>query len=153
MKYSMWVEQREDSQTKGAGIFFTTGNKVLLLQRTGPPVPGCWSLPGGHLKEGEDALTGAKREAKEECGCDEGKMFAKTTREEDGFHFTTFFFEVEKPFDCLTDAEHSDFRWATFEELETIELLECFEKHIPKYLTIVKDYFSSSKKNEASCHE
>ena len=40
--------------------------KLLLLQNK----DGTYELPGGHIKVGEDILTGAKREFKEETGID-----------------------------------------------------------------------------------
>ena len=40
--------------------------KLLLLQNK----DGTHELPGGHIKVGEDILTGAKREFKEETGVD-----------------------------------------------------------------------------------
>lgn len=41
---------------------------VLLIQRGLPPFEGFWAFPGGFLQMDEDAITGAKRELKEETG-------------------------------------------------------------------------------------
>lgn len=42
--------------------------KVLLIERGIEPFKGCWAFPGGFLNMDEDALTGARRELKEETG-------------------------------------------------------------------------------------
>ncbi len=44
--------------------------KFLLMQEAKPSCYGKWNLPAGHLDAGEDVFTGAKREIKEETGCD-----------------------------------------------------------------------------------
>lgn len=51
----------------GVSVIITNlGGDVLLLKHSyGPPV---WSLPGGGLIRGEDALTAARREVREELG-------------------------------------------------------------------------------------
>ena len=40
--------------------------KVLLAQRSKPPLTGIWSLPGGHIEPGEKAIEAAHRELGEE---------------------------------------------------------------------------------------
>lgn len=40
--------------------------KVLLAQRSKPPLKGIWSLPGGHIEPGEKAIEAAHRELNEE---------------------------------------------------------------------------------------
>lgn len=42
--------------------------KVLLVQRSKPPLRGVWSLPGGHIEPGEAAMAAAHRELLEETG-------------------------------------------------------------------------------------
>jgi 8-oxo-dGTP diphosphatase len=44
------------------------GGEVLMIQRAKPPVIGIWSLPGGHVEAGEEALAAAHRELREETG-------------------------------------------------------------------------------------
>ena len=41
---------------------------VLMIQRADALFPGYWNLPGGHVHAGEDALTAAVRELREEVG-------------------------------------------------------------------------------------
>jgi bifunctional NMN adenylyltransferase/nudix hydrolase len=42
------------------------GDKVLLVLRKGYPCKGLWALPGGHLNDDENVITGCLRELKEE---------------------------------------------------------------------------------------
>ncbi len=42
--------------------------KILLAQRSKPPLTGIWSLPGGHIEPGEKAIAAAHRELREETG-------------------------------------------------------------------------------------
>lgn len=42
--------------------------KVLLGQRSKPPLTGVWSLPGGHVEPGEKAIDAVRRELAEETG-------------------------------------------------------------------------------------
>jgi len=42
--------------------------QVLLVERSAPPRPGVWSLPGGKVEPGERAIEAARREVMEETG-------------------------------------------------------------------------------------
>lgn len=52
----------------GASAAIFRDGKVLLGQRSKPPLRGVWSLPGGHVEPGETVLQAAARELAEETG-------------------------------------------------------------------------------------
>ena len=51
-------------------IFDDQGRVLLLKRKKDQKYPENWDLPGGHLIQGEDWLTGAQREVKEETNLD-----------------------------------------------------------------------------------
>ena len=44
------------------------GDRVLVVRRSNPPMPGRWGFPGGVLELGETVAQGAMRELAEETG-------------------------------------------------------------------------------------
>ena len=44
------------------------GDRVLVVRRANPPMPGRWGFPGGVLELGETVAQGAMRELEEETG-------------------------------------------------------------------------------------
>lgn len=52
------------------GVVLSRNGKVLVVNQRG----NSWSLPKGHLDEGEDLLTAAKREIYEESGVEKLKL-------------------------------------------------------------------------------
>ncbi len=45
--------------------------KILLIERGGYPYKGCWAMPGGFCRKGEDVIDSARRELCEETGIDD----------------------------------------------------------------------------------
>jgi 8-oxo-dGTP pyrophosphatase MutT (NUDIX family) len=135
----------------GAGIFFTDGDKVLLLKRSKKGDNcGSWGLPGGKIEEGESPIDAALREAKEECGKVLGQRF-EDAKETDGLHeWTTFFFKVKRPFECELSDEHTDYKWADIKSLDKYELHPKLKENLGRYLNLLK---RSSRKGLVSFKE
>lgn len=55
---------------KTVGAIIVEDGKVLLVLRQHEPFKGTWTLPGGHIDEGESDVKAVKREVKEETGLD-----------------------------------------------------------------------------------
>jgi len=53
----------------GVGVIIRKGKKILLLKRIGAHDANTWCPPGGHLEWEESPEHCAKREVKEETGC------------------------------------------------------------------------------------
>lgn len=52
----------------GAGALMEQNGRLLLLQRTGQPFPGCWNLPAGYAEADESPAQTVVREVREETG-------------------------------------------------------------------------------------
>jgi 8-oxo-dGTP pyrophosphatase MutT (NUDIX family) len=133
-----WLESKKlengDKAENPAGIFFTNGKKVLLLQKPNKK----WSLPGGHAKEGETPLQTAERESLEECGKVEGENIGSIKTD----NWTAFFYKVESLFDCQISNEHIDWNWFDIDETKNIKLTKKFSMNLDKYLKILKSLSS-----------
>lgn len=103
---------------------------VLLILRAKEPFKGRWALPGGHVDEGEDLLTAAKRELKEETKLDaqyrlaaQVGTFGSPTRDPRGHYISTAYVVI---FDGLQEVEGADdakeARWFDVSELSEDQL-------------------------------
>lgn len=51
----------------GVGAVVVHQQRLLLVRRSQPPAPGCWTLPGGLVELGESLKHAVQREVQEEC--------------------------------------------------------------------------------------
>lgn len=76
---------------------------------------------GGSVTQGEDSLTGALREVKEEVGIDldpaQGRMIASTLRDDNFRDIWLFRYDGEIDLRNATTDEVADMRWMTTEEI------------------------------------
>lgn len=105
-----------------AGIAFVADdNTVLLLKRSAKEenFAGHWAFPGGKADDGETGEEAARREAIEEMG----NIPIRTLRSLDtrdtpnGMEFTTFVCEGSPKFIPTLNGEHTDYRWASLDDL------------------------------------
>ena len=113
-------------------------NEILIQRRSRNKVnfPNCWDVTvGGHISSGEDAISGAIREIKEEIGVDvtpdELEMIGKTSHEVDLANETYFDNEKINVYVVKNDFKISQFKMQEeeVEELRWIPMLE-FKKWV-----------------------
>lgn len=127
---------------KGAGILFTNGQKILLLKRADGDEIGSWGIPGGKGEAGELDIDTAVRETKEECGGITGQRLGKFEEYDNVFRWTTFFYKVDRPFQCHLSKEHSEYKWVPLDEVESLPLHSKFKENWPDYKRAIKKRFS-----------
>lgn len=103
------------------------GDRVLLVQRAIPPMPGRWGFPGGVQELGETVGEGAVRELLEETGTVAEPVGTLTVldvidRDGDGrvrVHFTLVAVLAEwRSGEPMADADALDLGWFTPDEVE-----------------------------------
>jgi len=135
----MRVSEKKQIRAAGAVVFRRTpgGIRLLVLRAYNN-----WDFPKGLVESGEDQLSAAKREVKEETGLTDvdypfGDEFRETVPyaankiaryylAETGEH------EIELPVStALGRPEHHEFRWVSLEEAEEL---------LPPRLTVILDW-------------
>jgi 8-oxo-dGTP pyrophosphatase MutT (NUDIX family) len=114
-------------QTRSAGgVVLNGGGQILVVNQNGTS----WSLPKGHVEEGEDALAAARREIYEEAGIrdltlirhlgDYRRFRIGKDGGEDESELKTivmFLFETSETELSPVDAENPEARWVEREEV------------------------------------
>ena len=99
---------------------------ILLQHRAGwSHFGGTWGLPGGARNEGEDAVSGALREANEEAGvpADSLRVMFESVLDLGFWTYTTVVVEATEPFvPVIGDAESLEVRWVTIDDVHDLPL-------------------------------
>ncbi len=103
------------------GVVVEKDGKFLLVQEAKASCRGKWNLPAGHLDPNETIIDGAKREAREETGCEvepTGVCQIGNRVLEDGLFVSVIFaaklVQEEIAFDT---SEILDVKWFTYDEI------------------------------------
>jgi ADP-ribose pyrophosphatase YjhB (NUDIX family) len=116
---------------QGAGMLFTTGERILLLRRSRHvEEPGTWGIAGGAVRVdeygGEEALIdAATNEVLEEQGSmpEDAQPVGSTVYRESGFQYTTFIMRVpQAEHQPRLNWESDRYGWFTEQELARIPL-------------------------------
>ena len=142
-KYSEREEANNLKWVKTVGAILVKDGKVLLVNRGHEPFRYTWTLPGGHIDEGETDIQAVVREVKEETGFDfkpnyfgsyeecfeEIKWFA---------HVSIFSGDFKGKIDKkkIDGSEIKDINWFDFSELNDLKM--GFE-----HRKIIGEFFSS----------
>ncbi len=117
-----------------AFVCLKQNNKILLIQEGGELGYGLWSIPGGHLDDGETPEQGALREGLEEAGYEIELMQKVFTKVMPGLEYLGWPGEEDKIVDVhvfeakiiggeLTKGgEELDIRWVPFDEVKNLPL-------------------------------
>lgn len=104
------------AKAKSAGIIFFAGNRVLLMKRDSlANEGGSWDFPGGGREPGESTEQAARRESREESGFDYDGPLLKVKKMSNGY--VAFAALLDEPFTPELNDEHTDYVWATFDDL------------------------------------
>jgi 8-oxo-dGTP pyrophosphatase MutT (NUDIX family) len=127
-----FIGQRWGSQ--GAGLLLTTGEKVLLLLRSGEvEEPGTWGLAGGAVRRDDrngkfqDVKQAALQESQEEMGTvPPHRIVGQYAYQEPNFQYTTFIGQVApkvaETWQPRLNWENDDYGWFSPEELKDLPL-------------------------------
>ena len=122
-----------DHPRVGVGAVVSHGRRVLLVRRAGPPAAGQWSVPGGLVELGETTEDAARREVREECGCDVrlvglAGILERVIRDEAGrvrYHWVLVDYAAVADGDAVragTDAAEA--RWFDMEEVTRLDVTD-----------------------------
>ncbi|HAP89612.1 MAG TPA: NUDIX hydrolase [Arthrobacter bacterium] len=134
-----WVEGDQGKfwgRFGAAGVLAYDPGKGVLLQHRAlwSHNGGTWGLPGGALHQGEDAVTGALREAHEEAAVPDAAVSVLFTSVLDvGYwSYTTVVVLVTAPFEpVISDPESLELQWVPLEDVVLLELHPGFAKSWP----------------------
>lgn len=101
------------------GVVIEKDGKYLLVQEAQEKCRGKWNLPAGHLDPGETMADGAKREAKEETGCEVELtgvcQIGSRVKENEVFASVIFTTELMREEIAFDPAEILDVKWFDYE--------------------------------------
>lgn len=106
------------AKPRAAGLLLVCDGRVLLLKRSprAADAPGTWGFPGGHIEDGETPGAAAVRECEEETGFAVPRgRFRHLYTSADGF--VCYGRALDKTFAPDLNHEHTDWRWAPFDDL------------------------------------
>lgn len=96
--------------------------KILLIRRGGFPYKGCWAMPGGFCRKGEDVIDSARRELCEETGIEDAYVklvgvYGEPDRDPRGWVISSTYMALMNARDCRLKAgdDAQDARWFTVE--------------------------------------
>jgi len=135
-----WVEGEHGKfwgRFGSAGLLVHDAGKGILLQHraTWSHHGGTWGLPGGALHQGEDAVTGALREAHEEAAVppDNVRVLFTSVFDVGYWSYTTVAVRVVESFEpAISDPESIELRWIPTDGVEQRELHPAFATAWPE---------------------
>ena len=146
------MSEAGDTELVAKALVYNDNGEFLILQRASSVGnPNKWDLPGGYIKEGEDLITGLKREILEETGLaieDSGwrrgpelgySVDYELAPREIGVsnHVTVFKCKVSGDSTSITldTSENQDYSWVTVENVPS-NFISRLKPYVAKYWTL-----------------
>ncbi len=101
-----------------AVVFLMRGDYFLVLKRA--TEPRVWAPPSGRLESDEDPRASARREVMEETGLEAEELHVLDYwfgKYREGYLLSLEFIAEAKDWNVKLSEEHTDFRWATIQDL------------------------------------
>lgn len=107
------------------GVVVEKDGKYLLVQEAKASCYGKWNLPAGHLDPDETIVEAAKREAKEETGCDVELLnicqIGNRVSSDEIFVSVIFTAKLTRENIAFNTEEILDVKWFSYEEIITMK--------------------------------
>jgi len=110
-----------------AGIIHSEGKFLIGLRLPTGEMGNRWEFPGGKVDPGETPEMAIKREFREEMGIDvvPGECITTTQFENRNGPVTLLAYRISIPADAeISLTEHSEIRWASLDEIETLSFVD-----------------------------
>ena len=113
-------------------VIFNEDKKILILKRSPGPhwMPEKWGLPGGHVEKGESPNDAARREINEESNLILRNLYHYKDRGDLAIYYSTEFSG-----DVEIDFEHTDWAWASYDELDNYDITPNLKENVKEAMT------------------
>jgi len=118
-----------------AGISLNEGRYLIAKRLPGGDMGGRWEFPGGKIEEGEDCWKALEREYMEEFGIKVKATLpigeAVFKHGDEDFLLSAFWVELPRNLMNMALTEHSEWRWATLDEILELDFADSDRKLLP----------------------